>query len=104
MNPWQNYFIRLLFCFYILDIFASENDWTNWLGPNHNGYVEGNLNLSSKPNLNDTNVLWQNAVGTGWSSPIVSGNKVFLHDRIGNKENMTAYSLSTGKRDLAGFF
>ena len=39
--------------------------------------------LSSKPNLNDTNVLWQNAVGTGWSG--VSGNKVFLHDRTGNK-------------------
>ena len=97
MNPWQNYFIRLLFCFLILDIFASENDWTNWLGPNHNGYVEGNLNLSSNPNLNDTNVLWQNAVGTGWSSPIVSGQKVFLHDRTGNKENLTAYSLSTGK-------
>ena len=97
MNPWQNLFSRLVFCFLILDVFASENDWTNWLGPNHNGYVEGNLNLSSNPNLNDTNVLWQNAVGTGWSSPIVSGQKVFLHDRTGNKENLTAYSLSTGK-------
>jgi outer membrane protein assembly factor BamB len=97
VNPWQNLFIRILFCFLILDIFAAENDWTNWLGPNHNGYVEGNLNLSSNPNLNDTNVLWQNAVGAGWSSPIVSGQKVFLHDRTGKKENLTAYSLSTGK-------
>ena len=97
MNPRQNHLIRLCFCLLSLDIFASENDWTNWLGPNHNGYVEGNLNLSPNPNLNDTNVLWQNAVGTGWSSPIVSGQKVFLHDRTGNKENLTAYSLSTGK-------
>ena len=97
MNRWQNLFIRLLFCFLILDIFASENDWTNWLGPNHNGYVEGNLNLSSNPKLNDTNILWQTTLGSGWSSPIVSGQKVFLHDRTGNKENLTAYSLSTGK-------
>ena len=97
MNPRQNHLIRLFFCLLSLDTFALENDWTNWLGPNHNGYVEGKLNLSSNHKLNDINVLWKTTVGTGWSSPIVSGQKVFLHDRTGNKENLTAYSLTTGK-------
>ena len=97
MNPRQNHFISLFFCFLILDVFASQNDWTNWLGPNHNGCVEGKLNLSSNNKLNDTNVLWKTTVGSGWSGPIVSGQKVFLHDRTGNKENLSAYSLSTGK-------
>ncbi len=97
MNPRQNHLIRLFFCLLSLDVFALENDWANWLGPNHNGYVEGKLNLSSNHKLNDINVLWKTTVGTGWSSPIVSGQKVFLHDRTGNKENLTAYSLTTGK-------
>ena len=78
-------------------VFTSGNDWCHWLGPNHNGFVEGNLSLSPNPKLNDTKLLWKTEVGKGWSSPVVSDQMAFLHDRTANKENLTAYSLNSGK-------
>ena len=71
-------------------------DWPNWLGPNYNGAIEGNFsNQSAQIELE---AKWEVPVGVGWSSPIISNRKVFLYDRSGNMENLTAYDLDSGKQ------
>ena len=94
----KNFFCFFFWLFLFSEkLFTSEKDWSHWLGPNHNGFVEGNLSLSSNPKLNDTKLLWKTEVGVGWSSPVISGQMAFLHDRMANMENLTAYDLDSGK-------
>jgi hypothetical protein len=63
-------------------------NWPNWLGPNYSGSVDQSLDLNFETEELITN--WDISVGTGWSAPIVYDQKVFLHDRIDDKENLTA--------------
>ena len=72
------------------------NDWPNWLGPNYNGVIEDPEKKFSQDKKIE--LFWTKAVGVGWSAPIVGDNKVFLHDRVDNQENLTAFDKNTGKR------
>ncbi|HAD20481.1 MAG TPA: hypothetical protein DCF87_00035 [Opitutae bacterium] len=74
----------------------NGTDWPNWLGPNYNGAIEDNISIESAQI--ELEEKWEVPVGVGWSSPIISNQKVFLHDRSGNKENLTAYDLDSGKQ------
>ncbi|MBD36946.1 MAG: hypothetical protein CMI28_02580 [Opitutae bacterium] len=74
----------------------NGTDWPNWLGPNYNGAIEENISIESAQI--ELEEKWEVPVGVGWSSPIISNQKVFLHDRSGNKENLTAYDLDSGKQ------
>jgi outer membrane protein assembly factor BamB len=91
--------ILSFFCILISSLLFNDlygTDWPNWLGPNYNGAIEGNFsNQSAQIELE---AKWEVPVGVGWSSPIISNQKVFLHDRTGNKENLTAYDLDSGKQ------
>ena len=42
---------------------------------------------------------WQKNVGEGWSAPVISDKTVFLHDRSGDVESLTAYDLLDGKEN-----
>ena len=74
----------------------NGTDWPNWLGPNYNGAIEENTSNGSAQL--ELEAKWEVPVGAGWSSPVISNQKVFLHDRTGNKENLTAYHLDSGKQ------
>ena len=80
----------------MLQFCAVGNDWPNWLGPNYNGTIE----VPGKKFDQDKKIelCWTKAVGVGWSAPIVYYNKVFLHDRVDNEENLTAFDKHTGER------
>jgi hypothetical protein len=97
--------ILSFFCILISSLLFNDlygTDWPNWLGPNYNGAIEGNFsNQSAQIELE---AKWEVPVGVGWSSPIISNQKVFLHDRTGNKENLTAYDLNSGKAGMAIIF
>ena len=69
--------------------------WENWLGPNYNGTADGNPVITHE--LKDITQTWGKSVGTGWSSPIISAKMAFLHDRVGDQENLTAYDMESGK-------
>lgn len=91
--------ILKFFCIIILSLLFNDlngTDWPNWLGPNFNGAVEENISKESAQI--ELEAKWEVPVGVGWSSPIISNQKVFLHDRTGNKENLTAFDLDSGKQ------
>ena len=68
------------------------NSWPNWLGPNFDGSIEESLS-----GFEDLQMEWQKNVGEGWSAPVISDKTVFLHDRSGDVESLTAYELSGGQ-------
>ena len=56
--------------------FASAEDWNQFRGPNGNAIS----NASNSPeSVSQSNVAWKTAIpGTGWSSPVVSGNRIWI--------------------------
>ena len=78
-----------------LSTHAFAMNWPNWLGPNYNGSVDESLNLNDV--AEEFITIWDISVGAGWSAPVVYDQKVFLHDRIDDKENLTAYNIDNGQ-------
>jgi outer membrane protein assembly factor BamB len=73
---------------------AAAEDWPQWLGPRRDaGSAEKVAPWKETPK-----VLWRVAVGEGHSSPVVAGGKVFLHTRVGdkNEEEVRAFDAKTG--------
>lgn len=72
-------------------------DWPQFLGPTRNG-------VSTETGLLDTwpkkgpRVLWDRAVGAGYSSPVVAGGRLVLFHRVGDKEVVECLDPATGKR------
>ena len=77
----------------------GKNYWPRWRGPSGQGYVEG----SGYPDRwSDTdNVVWKvNVPGSGNSSPIVWGDRIFLTTAYegGRRLSLLAFGLSDGKQ------
>jgi outer membrane protein assembly factor BamB len=70
-------------------------DWPQWLGPNRDGTTPEIV----KPWTESPKVLWKMPVGEGHSSPVVAGDKVFLHAKVGGKdeEKLTIFEAGSGK-------
>ncbi len=66
--------LALLFC-QIQVTFAQ--DWPQWRGPNRSGISPHHLTPTSIPD--SLSKIWQIQIGTGYSSPVVSNKKIFLH-------------------------
>src|SRR5438128_2592801 len=69
-------------------------DWPQWLGPSRNGSTAETVSPWTTPPI----VLWRIAVGEGHSSPIVVGNRVYLHTKVKDKEEeeVSAFNADTG--------
>ena len=68
-------------------------DWPQWRGPERNG-VAPSAPTAWPPALTKR---WEVTVGLGHSSPVVSGNRVVIHTREGEREVLRALDLTTGK-------
>src|SRR5262249_32041635 len=87
---------------------AAAADWPQWLGPRRDGTSTEKI----KPWKGDLKVLWRVPVGPGHSSPVVAGDKVYLHTRVKDKEQeqLTAFDAVKGTElwstpyDRARFF
>ena len=57
-------------------LFAMDDDWPQWRGPNYDGMACGDAPLE----WNDTkNIAWRVPIpGRGFSSPVILGEKIFL--------------------------
>ena len=57
-------------------LFAADDDWPRWRGPNNDGMARGDAPLE----WNDTkNIAWRATIpGRGHSSPVIWGDKIFL--------------------------
>lgn len=74
-------------------LFAS--DWPQWRGPTQDGHLTSDTTpLASLP-ANPT-VVWEQAVGDGLGSPVVSDGRVFMLDHRDGKEVLHAFKSDTG--------
>lgn len=70
-------------------------DWPQWLGPKR----DGSTSESVEPWKGELKPIWSAEVGLGFSSPVVSSGRVYVHARVSdkNREEMTAFDAKTGK-------
>jgi outer membrane protein assembly factor BamB len=73
----------------------GPGDWTQWRGPQRSGVVAGFDVPATWP---ETLVQkWRIDVGTGYASPIVVGDRVYVFSRRGDNEGMSAHEIASGK-------
>lgn len=78
-----------------LPLGAAPNDWNQWRGPNRDGIATGFKAPSAWTQQSLTKV-WTVTVGEGHSSPIVTGDRVFVFAREEGKEVMRCLALNDG--------
>ena len=70
-------------------IMAADTNWPNWRGAGENGSTSIGSYVTKFDN--EKNVKWKtNVPGSGWSSPIVWGDKVFVTSVINDKAEENA--------------
>ena len=74
---------------------ALSAQWPQWRGPQRDGKVAAETVPAAwpaKPILK-----WTQRVGEGYSTPVVSGGRIFVHSRLDPDEVITALDAATGK-------
>jgi outer membrane protein assembly factor BamB len=80
---------------FALPLSAGSADWNQWRGPNRDGVASGFKAPSTWTNASLPKV-WTVTVGEGHSSPIVTGDRVFVFAREDGKEVMRCLALKDG--------
>ena len=75
---------------------TAAQDWPGWRGPGRDGVVPAGQFLQAWPEAFSS--AWRVAVDEGYSSPVVAGDRVFVHGRRDDAEVVTALDLATGAR------
>jgi outer membrane protein assembly factor BamB len=70
-------------------------DWPQWRGPARDGAAPDAAFPSPLPEK--LRQVWRVQVGEGHSSPVVAGDRVFVHSREGDDEVVRALDLATGR-------
>jgi outer membrane protein assembly factor BamB len=76
-------------------ITTSAADWPQWRGPNRDGTGAVFTEPARWPET--LTERWKITVGGGHSSPVLVGNRIYLHSRQENDEVITALDAATGK-------
>ena len=74
----------------------AHADWPQWRGQARDGVATALTPPAAWPA--QLTKRWQITVGAGHASPVVAGNRVILHSRLGNREIVAAYDLASGKQ------
>ena len=75
-------------------VWAQE--WPGWRGPERDGTVPSASAPATWPDAFAS--AWRVEAGEGYSSPVVSDGRVFIHSRRGDLEVVTAVDLESGAR------
>jgi len=75
---------------------VSAGDWPAFRGPGRDGIVRGAPAISTDWNAAAPSLLWKGASGPGWSSPVIVGNRLIIHEQRGPNEAVVCRDLSTG--------
>ena len=75
---------------------ARAQDWNQWRGPSRSGVTAAFSAPAVWPDK--PRKVWESTVGTGHSSPSVSGTRAFVFARVGDEEVVTAFDYQTGKQ------
>jgi outer membrane protein assembly factor BamB len=73
----------------------GQNDWPQWRGPNRDGIAAGFSEPTRWPSV--LRLLWRAQIGSGHSSPIVAGQRVYVHAREGIEEVVSCLALENGR-------
>lgn len=74
---------------------ALADDWSQWRGPNRNGVVTSSLRFGPQSKVT---TQWTAEVGTGFSSVVVSGDKLVTLGNIDHQDVVSCLSLLTGEK------
>lgn len=74
---------------------SEAQEWSQWRGPSREGVVAAASTPASWPASLERK--WRLEVGQGYSSPVVSHGRVFIHGRRDPEEMITAVDLASGK-------
>jgi len=73
---------------------AGGSDWPQWRGPHRTGVVDVSLPDELPSSLEPR---WRVEVGEGHASPVVVGERVYVHARRAEQEVVAALDLATGR-------
>src|SRR5499426_3525353 len=73
----------------------SAQDWAQWRGPNRDGVAKDFVAPARWPEK--LKLVWKTEVGSGYSSPVVSKDRAWIHARRGEEEVVSCLDLKTGK-------
>ena len=74
---------------------AADTSWPGWLGPNRDGWVSNFAIPKSWPA--QLTEVWQKDLGDGYGTPLVDGNRIFVHARSGENEVVCCVELNSGE-------
>jgi outer membrane protein assembly factor BamB len=75
---------------------APAADWPQFLGPARDAISSETGLLASWP-AEGPPLIWEKAIGEGYSGPVVSGSSLFLFHRVGDTEVVQCLEAATGK-------
>lgn len=73
---------------------AVAQDWTQWRGPNRDGVVASSHTSASW--ANGLTEQWTVQVGSGYATPLLVGERLYMYTRQGNNEVMMALDADSG--------
>ncbi|MHC4645683.1 MAG: outer membrane protein assembly factor BamB family protein [Planctomycetota bacterium] len=75
---------------------AQAADWPNWRGPNLNG-ISDETGWTAVWPAEGPKILWQEAIGTGFSSMAVSKGRLYAMGNIDNQDILYCFNAETGQ-------
>lgn len=75
---------------------ARAADWPRFLGPRGDN-TSGETNLVPQFPTNGLPIVWERAIGTGYSAPSVRDGRLVLHHRVGGEEIVESLDAATGR-------
>jgi outer membrane protein assembly factor BamB len=77
-----------------LSTVSLSAQWPQWRGPNRDGVIAAASIPAAWPEK--PALKWKQTVGEGYSSPVVSGGRIFVHSRKDPAEVVSAFDLASG--------
>ena len=77
------------------EVAISESEWPGFRGPDRDGKQPG-IVIAEDWQSQPPKELWRTAVGPGWSSFSVAGNRIFTQEQRGEDEVIVCYDAGTG--------
>lgn len=75
---------------------VSPGDWPAFRGPGRDGIVRGVGPIATAWEKVPPKLVWRGPSGPGWSSPVIVGDRVLIHEQRGPSEAVVCRYLATG--------
>jgi len=79
----------------VASVVLDAQDWPQWRGPARDGLITGFKEPSKWPGT--LTQRWKVEVGSGYATPLIAGDRIYVFSRQGEDEVMMALEAPTGK-------